>query len=326
MSHLEEGTLHALLDGEIPSSDLAPIQAHLAACAECRARLEDERGLFAEADALVDLLEVPASTGGARSKPVVSWRRISRLAWAASVFAAIGLGYYARGLRPISTPAKSSVESITPVHDTFSAITPASTGNADKPAPAAEPKTRPLQIEGAVGGRSTRTSFKRTAELGKTERKLPAERAEEVVAASASAVDSAAVRRVSPGAVAPASAAAPLPVAPPVAQGLTGRLRNDVVGARLESKSVLSLDEAAAEPITLPDAVRRLGGSLRLIDGLVPLRLEGRGVTVRVVYAVSQGELVLSQQLIDGKVDWRLIAPPGFPADSLARLKARVRE
>ncbi|HEV8150223.1 MAG TPA: hypothetical protein VGP61_08580, partial [Gemmatimonadales bacterium] len=83
---------------------------------------------------------------------------------------------------------------------------------------------------------------------------------------------------------------------------------------------------APAEPITLPDAVRRLGGSLRLIDGMVPLRLEAQGPDVRVVYPAAQGELVLSQQLIDGRIVVRLLAPPGFPADSLARLRARVRE
>jgi hypothetical protein len=47
---------------------------------------------------------------------------------------------------------------------------------------------------------------------------------------------------------------------------------------------------------------------------------------VRVVYPTVQGELLLSQQLIDGRVVWALLAPPGFSADSLARLRARVRE
>jgi len=62
------------------------------------------------------------------------------------------------------------------------------------------------------------------------------------------------------------------------------------------------------------------------VEGLVPLRLEAQGPTVRVVYSVAQGELVLSQQLIDGRVSFQLIAPPGFPTDSLGKLRARVRE
>jgi hypothetical protein len=79
-------------------------------------------------------------------------------------------------------------------------------------------------------------------------------------------------------------------------------------------------------PITLSDAIGRLGGTLRLIDGLVPIRLEFREPYVRVVYPAAQGELVLQQQLIDGRVVYQLIPPRGFPADSVARLRAKVRE
>ena len=59
MPHLDEGTLHALLDGEIPSAELPPIQAHLGACAECRARLAEEQELLAESDRLIEVLELP---------------------------------------------------------------------------------------------------------------------------------------------------------------------------------------------------------------------------------------------------------------------------
>jgi len=72
--------------------------------------------------------------------------------------------------------------------------------------------------------------------------------------------------------------------------------------------------------------VRKLGGSLRLIEGLIPERLESLGSAVRVVYATGFGELVLSQQLEDGKVRHTLIAPRGFPADSVEKLRARVRD
>jgi hypothetical protein len=58
----------------------------------------------------------------------------------------------------------------------------------------------------------------------------------------------------------------------------------------------------------------------------VPARLEAQGATVRVVYSVAQGELVLSQQLVDGRLTFVLIAPQGFAPDSLTRLRARVRE
>ena len=79
-------------------------------------------------------------------------------------------------------------------------------------------------------------------------------------------------------------------------------------------------------PMAFPDAVRKLGGSLRLIEGLIPERLEALGNTVRVVYLTGFGELVLSQQLEDGIVRHTLIAPRGFPSDSVEKLKTRVRE
>ena len=51
-SHLDDGTIHELLDGEIPSAQLPPLQAHLAACAECRARLDSARELVDFSDEL----------------------------------------------------------------------------------------------------------------------------------------------------------------------------------------------------------------------------------------------------------------------------------
>ena len=41
MSHLDEGTLHALLDGELEMSEMAEIQAHLGSCAACGSRLRE---------------------------------------------------------------------------------------------------------------------------------------------------------------------------------------------------------------------------------------------------------------------------------------------
>ena len=83
---------------------------------------------------------------------------------------------------------------------------------------------------------------------------------------------------------------------------------------------------AVAQPASLPEAMRVLGGSLRLIDGMIPERLEILGNAVRVVYRTGLGELLLSQELQDGTVRFTLIAPRGFPADSLERLRGRVRE
>ena len=64
MPHLDEGTLHALLDGELDVAEVKEIQTHLGACAACGSRLQDVKQFLAEADSLMGALETPA--GGPR--------------------------------------------------------------------------------------------------------------------------------------------------------------------------------------------------------------------------------------------------------------------
>ncbi len=67
MSHLDEGTLHALLDGELELSEVSEIQMHLGTCVACGSRLQEVKQVLAEADRLVGALEVPA--GSPRPQP-----------------------------------------------------------------------------------------------------------------------------------------------------------------------------------------------------------------------------------------------------------------
>jgi putative zinc finger protein len=318
MSHLEAGLLHALLDGEIPSSELPPIQAHLAACDDCRARLELERQLLTEAFGLVETLEVSARGPAERSySPVPSRGRwIRPLAWAATVVAAVGLGYAARGSDSSRAELQSAPQPIATRADSPATL----------PAPPAAPVASAQNAPGTVASRepvAARREPKRSSRA-KAPEEPPAKQNALAVDAAAPPTDS--IR----------NPAAPAP-APVVAGSLRSRLAAPGLrdeGLKLERAQLSGVAEtvankavlAPAEPISFPDAVRRLGGSLRQIDGLIPLRLEAQGPSVRVVYAVAQGELILSQQLIDGRVSYRLIAPAGFPADSLARLRARVRD
>jgi hypothetical protein len=69
MSHLDEGTLHALLDGELELAEVREIQLHLGTCAACDARLQDVKQFLAEADQLVEALEIPAGSGRVRHEP-----------------------------------------------------------------------------------------------------------------------------------------------------------------------------------------------------------------------------------------------------------------
>jgi anti-sigma factor RsiW len=52
LSHLDDPTLNEYLDGALAPAQRSDIDAHLAACAECAARLSDLRALFATLDAL----------------------------------------------------------------------------------------------------------------------------------------------------------------------------------------------------------------------------------------------------------------------------------
>ena len=66
MSHLDEGTLHALLDGELDLAEVSEVQKHLGTCVACGSRLQEVKQVMAEADRLVGAMEVPAA---ARSRP-----------------------------------------------------------------------------------------------------------------------------------------------------------------------------------------------------------------------------------------------------------------
>jgi putative zinc finger protein len=70
MSHLDEGTLHALLDGELDLHEVKEIQAHIGSCAACGTRLREVKEFHGESDRLVGLLEVPAAPSRWTAAPV----------------------------------------------------------------------------------------------------------------------------------------------------------------------------------------------------------------------------------------------------------------
>jgi len=58
MQHLDEGTIHAWLDGALPSAEAAHVEAHAASCAECAARIAEARGLIAGSSRIVASLDI----------------------------------------------------------------------------------------------------------------------------------------------------------------------------------------------------------------------------------------------------------------------------
>ncbi len=134
MRHVDDGALHAWLDGEMevyPADEARWIREHLAACSACAERLEDARALREEAVAIlsgddVELENLPsleelraqARGSGAGHEPVAggggdAWpvrgsrgrRRSRQLAWAASIVLAAGAGWMANALLPPGGPS-----------------------------------------------------------------------------------------------------------------------------------------------------------------------------------------------------------------------------
>jgi hypothetical protein len=99
MQHLEEGEIHAWLDGALSEAERARIEQHAATCKECAAMVADARGLIAGAARIVSALDhvpsgvIPKSgTAAAASRPL--WRALRltpfRAAMAASLIVAAG--------------------------------------------------------------------------------------------------------------------------------------------------------------------------------------------------------------------------------------------
>jgi hypothetical protein len=154
MSHVDEGTLHAYSDGELPAAEAQGVAAHLADCPVCRGRVEEERALIARADQVLALArpperDVPAFPAGAGPPPERWWRQLRvPLAWAATVVLALGTGMYVgragsdRAVSPRVDPSLMPFASHTAAPDSASARTQrASSPARAHPAPAPTPAT-----------------------------------------------------------------------------------------------------------------------------------------------------------------------------------------
>jgi anti-sigma factor RsiW len=115
MSHIDEGVLHAYLDGEAAALtgpdgrplDPAAIERHLAECAECHGRLAEARRVRDRAASILDtsgpavspppFAEVVArARSRSRGRRVLQLNRLTALGWAAVVVLAVGVGWIAR--------------------------------------------------------------------------------------------------------------------------------------------------------------------------------------------------------------------------------------
>lgn len=335
MSHLDEGRLHALLDGELQGSERSEAEAHLAGCADCRAALEEARALFQETDRLIAAVDLPAAPAAApQVAPPRSARRITswqRMAWAATVVLAVGLGWFARsGVQTSSDGADETAfgnAAAAPATMAESAGAPAAMEQRRAPAeppaeagPTAQPAPAPTQRRLDESKALDKSKEKepeappsKPAETGKLAQKVADSAAALSLEESSVSVDRAAApkaeRQDAFGNAASTPAPAPTAAAPTPAPASRDSRVSGLVPAPARARRE---NPGAYRPVAMEEAVRILGGSIRLVDGLDPVRVlasEANPGQVRVVYDDPPGrELWLDQERRETEADRPLAA------------------
>ncbi|HET9986510.1 MAG TPA: zf-HC2 domain-containing protein [Longimicrobiales bacterium] len=187
MSHVDEGRLHAWLDRALPPDERALVDAHLADCAECRARFESAQRYRARTDQLLALaapegVEPPAfdairaralgtrraaapdpdrAVPAAGAVPVggaafPAARRLPRtLAWAAGIIVALGLATLARTL--VLSPGVERRGAAAADESAPARVASAPARSAFTPAPV-PPRAEPLRAAGSPPPAATRSA------------------------------------------------------------------------------------------------------------------------------------------------------------------------
>jgi hypothetical protein len=299
MLHLDDGVIAELIDGELDEAARAAATAHLAACVECRTRHAETLAYSGESDRLIAAVGLPRPVRPLRSTPApaplprrIPWRT---LGWAASIVMATGIGYYAGVPRPgspsgVADARVSANQQATGTEENRPSLAAEAEGPARRNLPAKEPPASPAPTE---------TEMPREAAAKRATQPAPAE--------APLATDPLRERdRAQP----------PSPQAGAVtsAQDRSGRRdeSSELKQEAVPGAKMLGL-AAAGAPHTgsMEEAVTRLGGSIRLIDGMAPVAVrfiasstapgaDAGAETVRVVYLDPPArELWLDQRRID---------------------------
>jgi hypothetical protein len=149
MRHIPEDELHAYLDQGLSRTQCVEIESHLADCPSCQAMRDGIAALRDRTTALLSRLapprhHVPPAFEGLRRRAAEAAsqrrRRLSILAWAASLVAAVGLGWSASSLMRPSVPFRP----VTPIAASAPVPAPAPVSAATTPlAMAGRPKAGP---------------------------------------------------------------------------------------------------------------------------------------------------------------------------------------
>ena len=97
MSHVDDGMLHAYLDGALSALDAVRVERHVADCAACQQRLDAARVVIQRAARLLEWAGPPAERAApplAELRPYSAPRWQVPVAWAATIVIALGVGVY----------------------------------------------------------------------------------------------------------------------------------------------------------------------------------------------------------------------------------------
>jgi hypothetical protein len=179
MRHIPEDELHAYLDQALSRTQCVEIESHLADCPSCRATRDGIAALRDRTTALLARLAPPTSSlppfeslrGRAAAVRVQRRRRLQIAAWAASLVAALGLGWSASSLvrshadRVGASALARTLDTAPPVAASVPVASHAPAPSRERPVPvaAAEPLRTP-KAPPAVRSAGERSPAKRSHE------------------------------------------------------------------------------------------------------------------------------------------------------------------
>ena len=305
MRHLDEGTIHAWLDGALDDEAAGQAEAHAARCTECASAVADARGLIAASTRILGALDdVPSGVipWGGRAGPPVTAAVRRWPAWtgrAAASIAVIAVGATLLVRRAGETLDRQSVARMGSGAETtsFAAATPA-IPVAPAPAPAASAATGEAKKFKAEDGRSAVAAD------------APAGGAPGAESANALASVREKTDSLAPARMAARDAAAPAVPAAPVAPAVRG---GEGAPSVLQAGSMNAAAKVAAS--AEPAATR-----LRLVREATAT--EGARVVERRVYAVPGGgevTLAITGRRADATADSTAPAESAAPEADKAR-------
>jgi hypothetical protein len=308
MSHVDEGLLHALLDGGLAgTAELAEVEDHLSTCEECRQRLDEVQALRARTASILDdapagavatppFAEVLARKHGGRARPpALRIRRLTALGWAATVAIAAGVGWLARD-------SLSSPDSQTEARSRTVAATPARVGSVAAPAPGEADEAVAKAPEPGVLGDDEPAVPRQEATAARLDALAAAEPPLPTVGTGGRGAE--AEKGLEPALPPPAEERVLVPAAAEVASAkpaLREQARSAARHDANETDRLLTqpLPGGDWQPSDVAAAAAHLGRALATVEGLAVLHVEtgsiGGTPAVRVTQGLVQDSLTITQ-------------------------------